>query len=79
MDSYLENRIKDEVVSKYDVAHLEVVFDDVLPKLTSNYSKEGKLLTVDDEVINKYIEESDVIFSKEELLEGLNNIKTYEN
>jgi len=79
LDSYVENTIKDEILSKYTLAHLEVVFDDVLPKLTSNYSKEGKLLTIDDDIINTYIDESDVVFSKEELLEGLNQIRTYEN
>ena len=61
------------------MAHLEVVFDDVLPKLTSNYSKEGKLITIDDDIINKYLDESDVVFSKEELLDGLTSIQSYEN
>ena len=79
LDSYVENKIREEVISKYDIAHLEVVFDDVLPKLTSHYSKEGKLLTIDDSVITKYVEESDVVFSKEELLEGLKTIQSYEN
>ena len=79
LDSYVENTIKEEILSKYSVAHLEVVFDDVLPKLTSNYSKEGKLITIDDDIINKYLDESDVVFSKEELLDGLTSIQSYEN
>lgn len=75
LDSYAEGRIKEELIGKYGVSHLELAFDDVLPKHTSKYRAKQKVFTIDDNVIMQYLDERDSVFEKAELLEALDEIK----
>ena len=75
LDSYAENKIKEDLIGRYGVAHLELAFDNVLPKHTSKYQTNQKVFTIDDDIIMKYLDERESVFSKDELLEGLEIIK----
>ena len=78
LDEGSEHKIQEHVVKKYNVNHLEVVFDDVLPKYESSHVDYESLLDIDDKVIDEYIDNSSTIFSKKELLKALDEIKNYE-
>jgi DNA repair exonuclease SbcCD nuclease subunit len=75
LDSYAETRIKEDLIGKYGVSHLELSFDNILPKHTSTYRANQKVFTIDDDIIMKYLENKDSVFTKEELLSGLEQIK----
>lgn len=75
LDSYTENKLREEIFAQYPIQHLELVFEDVLPKIESSYSPKGEVFTLDDKVINQYIAESETIFKKDELLEALKEIR----
>ena len=70
--------IQDKIVKKYNVDHLEVVFDDVLPKYESSHVDYESIVAIDDKVVEEYIDNSTTIFSKKELLQALEDIKDYE-
>jgi DNA repair exonuclease SbcCD nuclease subunit len=75
LDTYTEDRLKEEIFAKYPIQHLELVFEDVMPKFESSYSPKKQIFTLDDSIINQYIEESDTIFSKNDLLKALGEIR----
>lgn len=70
--------IQDHIINKYNVNHLEVVFDDVLPKYESSHVDYESIVAIDDKVVEEYIDNSSTIFSKKELLNALEDIKNYE-
>ena len=57
------------------ILDLELVFEDVLPKFESGYIPKNRIFSLDETVIDEYIDAHDTVFSKEELLHGLNEIK----
>jgi DNA repair exonuclease SbcCD nuclease subunit len=75
LDEYVERQLQEKIIADYKVAHLEVVFQDVLPKFTSSYTPDAKLISLDDSVINEYLDSRDSVFSKEDLLETLHKIR----
>ena len=76
LDSFMESKLRDDIFEKYALNHVEIAFEDVLPKFLSDYSPEKQQLTVlNEEVILDYIDASNTIFSKDELLTVLNEIK----
>jgi DNA repair exonuclease SbcCD nuclease subunit len=79
LDSFVESALKEDVFSKYNINQLEICFEDILPKFGSGHVPQGSLTNIDDDFIDQYINESDSIFSKKELLEGLNEIRSYED
>lgn len=75
LDSYAETKIKEDLIGKYGVSHLEISFDDVLPKHTSSYQANQKVFTIDDSIIMNYLNERDSIFDMKDLLDALDEIK----
>jgi len=79
MDGGVEEELKNNIFSKYDINQLEIVFEDILPKFGSGHVPHARITTIDDDLIDKYITESDSIFSRSELLDGLNRVRSYED
>jgi DNA repair exonuclease SbcCD nuclease subunit len=79
LDSYAETSLFDEVMDKYSLRHLEFAFEDILPKFESTYEPDTQIFSLNDGVIEQYLSMRDSVFSKEELLDSLTEIKTYEN
>lgn len=75
LDEYAEAQLTEEVTGKYDINHLEIVFDDVLPKIGSSYIPTGPSFALDDRLIEEYIEAHDTSHTKEELLQTLQVIR----
>ena len=75
LDSYTEQRLKEEIFAEYPIQSLELVFEDVLPKFESGYVPKNRIFSLDDKVIDEYISASDTVFEKKELLKGLAEIK----
>ena len=79
MDSSTEQALRDDVLEKYSINHLEFAFDDILPKFDSDYAPTGDVFAIDDDIISKYLGEADTVFSNTELLTALEEIRNYEN
>ena len=75
LDSYTEERLKEEIFAEYPIQSLELVFEDVLPKFESGYIPKNRIFSLDDKIINDYIDASDTIFEKKDLLKALSAIK----
>ena len=75
LDEASEKELIEALLQKHRVKHLEVVFDDVLPKYEASHVDYDSLLTVDDQIIHEYIDNSNTIFSKPELLDALDEIR----
>jgi len=75
LDSYTEDRLREEIFAEYPIQSLELVFEDVLPKFESGYVPKNRIFSLDDKVIDEYINANETVFSKEELLGGLKEIK----
>ena len=75
LDSYTEERLQEEIFAEYPIQSLELVFEDVLPKFESGYIPKNRIFSLDDQVIDEYIESNETIFSKKELLGGLEEIR----
>jgi len=75
LDSYTEERLKEELFAQYPIQSLELVFEDVLPKFESGYIPKNRIFSLDDSVIDEYIDANETIFSKEDLLGALKEIK----
>ena len=75
LDAYTEERLRDEIFAEYPIQSLELVFEDVLPKFESGYVPKNRIFSLDDKVIDEYINANETVFSKEELLGGLKEIK----
>ena len=75
LDSYTEQRLKEEIFAAYPIQSLELVFEDVLPKFESGYIPKNRIFSLDDKVIDEYINASDSVFSKKELMAGLKEVK----
>jgi len=75
LDEHTQEEITDNILKKYSVSHLEIAFEDILPKFDSNYEPDEKVFSLDESLISDYIDASDTIFSKKELLESLKEIK----
>jgi len=78
LDSGTERQLVDKILAKHNVKHLEVVFEDVLPKYEASHIDYDELLQLDESVIEQYIENSSSIFSKKDLLKALEEIRKYE-
>ena len=79
LDEGTERDLTEAVLKRHKVKHLEVVFEDVLPKYEASHVDYDDLLSVDDKIIEEYIDNARTIFSKSELLAALEDIKTHEN
>ena len=78
LDEGTEKELKEALLKKYAVKHLEIVFGDVLPKYEASHINYDSILSISDEVVEEYIQNSSTIFSKQELLSALEEIKNYE-
>jgi DNA repair exonuclease SbcCD nuclease subunit len=78
LDSYYENKLKEDVMTKYKVKHLELCFDDILPKFESDYSPDGEVFALDNTIIDKYIDDSKSVFTRKDLLSALDEIRNHE-
>ena len=78
LDAASEKELTEVLLKKHKVNHLEIVFDDVLPKYEASHVDYDSLLTVDDTIIHEYIDNANTIFSKTELLTALEEIREYE-
>ena len=78
LDAASEKELTEILLKKHKVNHLEIVFDDVLPKYEASHVDYDSLLTVDDNIIHEYIDNANTIFSKAELLDALEEIREYE-
>ena len=79
LDSYAEIELRDKIASKYNLAHIEISFEDILPKYSSWYNPKKQVFTIDDDIIDQYISSRNSVFSKQELYAALEEIKSYEN
>ena len=79
LDSYAETELHEKIASSHNLAHIEISFEDILPKYSSWYSPKEKVFSLDDNIIDQYIDSRDSVFSKQELYDALNDIKSYEN
>jgi len=79
LDSSTEQALRDDVLEKYPINHLEFAFDDILPKFDSDYAPAGDVFRIDDDIISKYLDEADTIFTEKELRSALEDIRSYEN
>ena len=75
LDEYVERQIYDNMLQKYNVNHLEFSFEDILPKFTSDYAPDRKMFRIDDSVVEDYVESRNSIFSTEDLLDALKEIR----
>ena len=75
LDSYTEEQLRDKLFALYPIKHLELVFEDVLPKFESGYVPENRIFSLDESVINQYISESDTVFSRDDIMEALEEIR----
>ena len=75
LDAHVEDTLKEKIYSQYAIKHLELVFDDILPKFDSGFQRKSSILSLDDAVIEDYVENSRTVFSKSELFAGLELIK----
>ena len=75
LDSYTEERLKEELFAQYPIQSLDLVFEDVFPKFDSDYTPEQKIFSLDEKIIDDYINNSDTVFTKPELLDALEEIK----
>ena len=75
LDSYTEEKLKDQIFAKYPIQSLELVFEDVLPKFESGYIPKNRIFSLDDELIEEYIEAHNTVFSKDEIMEALEDIR----
>ena len=78
LDEGTEKDLTETLLNKYNVKHIEFVFDDVLPKYEASHVDYDSLLTVDESIIHEYIDNANTIFSKPDLLKALEEIKLYE-
>jgi len=79
LDSSTEQALRDDVLEKYPLNHLEFAFDDILPKFDSQYTPSGDVFRIDDDIISKYLNEADTVFSHKELRGALEEIRNHEN
>jgi len=79
LDSATEQALKDDVLAKYSINHLEFAFEDVLPKFDSGYAPQNDVFSIDDDIIQKYIHEADTVFTETELLKALDTIRNHED
>lgn len=78
IDAFAEESIKKDILSKYNLANLEIVFESVLPKSGSqNQLMTGSVLALNDDLIEEYVDKSKTIFHKEDLLDCLKEIREY--
>lgn len=75
MDEYVERQLQDRLVEDYNVDYLELSFEDVLPKFSSDYTPDKKLFSLDSDIIGSYIDSRNSVFSKDELMGALNSIR----
>tara|TARA_R110000851_G_scaffold103269_2_gene220126 strand:+ start:183 stop:1196 length:1014 start_codon:yes stop_codon:yes gene_type:complete len=78
LDEGSEQELTKKLAARHSVKHLEVVFGDVLPKYEASHVDYDELLTLDQRVIEEYIDNANTIFSKPDLLTALEEIRTYE-
>jgi len=78
LDEGTESELTEKLLKEHNIEHLEIVFEDMLPKYDPSYVDSDSLLTVDEKIIEEYIDNSSTIFSQPELLEALEEIKRYE-
>lgn len=79
LDSSTEQALRDDVLAKYSINHLEFAFDDILPKFDSSYNPKSDVFSIDDDVITKYLNEADTVFTTKELLGALSEIQNNED
>jgi len=79
LDAGCELMLKEEVVSKYTLAHLEISFDDILPKHSSSFIPEKDGISISDTIIRQYVDSSTSVFSKADLFNSLEEIRLHEN
>ena len=75
LDEYVQHQIHDKVLDEYKVDYLEFSFEDLLPKFASDYTPDRKLFTLDDGVIEEYIDSRNSVFSREDLMDALEEIR----
>lgn len=68
---------------KYNAKHVDIKFQPILDKKLSNrlsgYNPNTPVASIDDDIVNKYIEEQSTTIPMEELRDGLDIIKRYED
>ena len=64
LDEGTEKDLKEALFKKHDVKHVEIVFDDVLPKYEASHVDYDSILTINDKIVEEYIDNSNTIFSK---------------
>ena len=79
LDEYVERQLHEKIVKSYKVDYLDISFEDILPKFVSDYTPDEKIFTLDDGIINDYLDSKDSMFSKDELLDALKMIKEDED
>ncbi len=75
LDTFAEKQIKEDITKRYDLAHMDVVFEDVFQKAGVARNMQGSVLAFDDAMIEQYITDTDTIFNKTELMDALKLIQ----
>ena len=79
LDVASENQLHEEISKKYNLNHLEISFEHIMEKYESDYDSIEPKVQLDDSIIGEYIDSSDTVFSKTELLKALDEIRSHEN
>jgi len=77
VDLYAKDAIKDDILSKYNLGSLEIVFEDTLPMNHNSVIRTGSIVSLTDDIVEDYIDKSNSNFSKEDILEALDTIRKY--
>ena len=75
MDEYVERQLHERLAKDYNVDYLELSFEDVLPKFSSDYTPDKKLFSLNSDVISSYIDSRNSVFTKDELMGALESIR----
>jgi len=75
--------LRSDILKKYLVAYVDLkfqpVYDTMLNSRLSSYDPNVPISNIDNDIIEKYVEEQASTIPKEALQEGLDLIKTYED
>lgn len=75
LDKFKEEELKESLAKKYKFDVLDIKFDDMFEKASSNYSVNTDIFQLNDAILLDYVEKSDTILPREKLLGFLKRIK----
>jgi len=74
LDTFKEKKLRQKLKEKYKYDVLDLRFDNILDKSSSSFTTNKKMFTINEGILNTYIEESTSIFTDDELKDALKKI-----